>query len=69
MMSTHVTNTNLTETEFYHAELRVWGEEYVESLLERGYTPVLTSSGWRWLVTNSNITELVPKVALSHSSV
>lgn len=46
-----------TETDFVKHETRVWGEEYVDSLLDSGYTTVLTSAGWKWLapITTSNI--------------
>lgn len=39
-----------TETDFIKHETRVWGEEYVDDLLNRGYTTVLTSVGWKWLL-------------------
>lgn len=45
-----VTTINLTETEFLNREISVWGVEYVDSLLERGYEPKLTTRGWTWIL-------------------
>ena len=37
------------ELEFYKDQVRVWGEDYVEDLINRGYAPKLTSNGWYWV--------------------
>lgn len=41
---------NLTETQFINAEIAVWGELEVEDLIERGFTPRLTTNGWTWVM-------------------
>jgi hypothetical protein len=41
----------MTETDFVKSEIAVWGEDYIFSLIERGYSPVLTDNGWFWLLT------------------
>lgn len=45
-----LTTINLTETEFLNEEIRIWGLDYIEALLERGYEPKLTDKGWTWLL-------------------
>lgn len=45
-----LTTINLTETEFLNAEIAVWGLEEVEDLLERGFSPKLTTQGWTWVM-------------------
>lgn len=41
----------MTETEFLRREIATWGEDYVDSLFDRGYTPTLFADGkWRWLL-------------------
>lgn len=42
-----------TKTDFFHREVHVWGEEYVYDLVERGYTPILTTEGWRWMIVTN----------------
>lgn len=44
------TVTNITQDEFIKREARAWGIDQVESLLERGYEPVLTTRGWTWIL-------------------
>ena len=39
---------NLTETEFLNSEIAVWGLQEVEDLIERGFSPRLTTKGWTW---------------------
>lgn len=41
---------NLTETEFLNSEIAVWGLEEVEDLIDRGFSPILTSQGWTWIM-------------------
>lgn len=45
----------MTESEFIKREIATWGEEEIEWLLERGYTPKLlyTDTGdtrWTWIL-------------------
>lgn len=37
------------EYEFVEETTEQYGAEYVENLVEQGYTPTLTERGWRWL--------------------
>ena len=40
----------VTETEFVHREYRIWGEDYIDDLYDRGYVPEFVSGiGWRWV--------------------
>lgn len=39
----------LTENEFLTREITTWGFEHVESMLERGFEPRLTTRGWTWV--------------------
>jgi len=41
----------MTENEFIKRECSIWGEDYIFDLIERGYVPVLTDHGWKWMVT------------------
>jgi hypothetical protein len=44
---------SMTENEFISKFTNVWGEDYVYDLIERGYAPVYTTHGWKWiLLTN-----------------
>jgi hypothetical protein len=45
-----LTTINYTESEFLNAEIAVWGLEEVESLIERGFNPILTTQGWTWVL-------------------
>jgi hypothetical protein len=40
----------MAETEFLQNEVRIWGEDTVLDLIDRGYTPTLTNHGWKWLL-------------------
>lgn len=39
----------MNELEFYKNQVSVWGVDYVEDLVERGYAPKLTEHGWKWI--------------------
>lgn len=41
----------MNELEFYKNQVSIWGVDYVEDLVERGYAPKLTEHGYRWLYT------------------
>ena len=43
----------MNEAEFVNAEIAVWGEDYVYDLIDRGYAPVLTTIGWKWLYVSN----------------
>ena len=49
----------MTREEFINREVRVWGEDYIFDLLDRGYEPILltnpqtTQTRWSWVLTNS----------------
>lgn len=44
---------HLAKAQFVKDQMRIWGEEYVEDLLDRGYEPTLLQHGdttkWVWL--------------------
>jgi hypothetical protein len=44
----------MTENEFINRELDLWGFEEVEVLFGKGFKPVLTDKGWRWLLTQDD---------------
>jgi hypothetical protein len=44
-----MTHFTLTINEFVREQIATWGQDYVDDLLDRGYIPVCTSAGWRWL--------------------
>jgi hypothetical protein len=40
----------MTVDQFIAKEIAVWGEDYIFSLIDSGYTPVLTDDGnYKWL--------------------
>ena len=45
-------NDNHTEANvFILREIRIWGDEYVEDLFDKGFVPVKLSNGkWSWLL-------------------
>jgi len=49
-----------TVDEFVKSEMRVWGTEYVEDLIEQGYTPVQVTDNatgtvkWSWVLSTRN---------------
>lgn len=43
-------DSHLTETEYINKLTALWGEEYVDDLIHRGYLPIRTNEGWRWLL-------------------
>jgi len=52
---------NLTVNEFIRYEVNLWGFDYIEDLLDRGFEPQLVESStgerkWIWLQTRSDLT-------------
>lgn len=47
--------TNLDQ--FVSNEIETWGFDYIESLFDRGYTPILTDRGWRWIAGTADLTD------------
>lgn len=41
---------DITQSEFLASEIKTWGFDYIESLLERGFEPKLTTKGWTWIL-------------------
>lgn len=39
----------MTETEFLNHYSVMWGEDATEDLINRGFAPVLTTDGWKWI--------------------
>lgn len=39
--------------DYIKSQMDVWGEDYVYDLMERGYTPILTNKGWKWIHNSS----------------
>lgn len=39
----------MTIEEFIRSEMIVWGEDYIYDLIDRGYEPILTNKGWKWI--------------------
>lgn len=56
--------TDMELNDFINKEIELWGEDYIVSLLDQGYMPVMSDRGPKWLApeiaTNSldNSTEL-----------
>lgn len=38
----------MTREEFLTHEIYVWGEDYIFNLIDRGYSLINTTGGWRW---------------------
>ena len=52
-------NDTITADEFIKREYRIWGEEYIDDLINGGYTPVLLSNGkWSWLYSTADVVSL-----------
>lgn len=49
------TNSHLTETEFLNRFIRREGFDELERLLDSGFEPKLTTAGWRWIYTKTNV--------------
>jgi len=47
----HKDNMMITLDEFIKRECAIWSEDYIFDLIERGYFPVLTDHGWKWMVS------------------
>lgn len=45
----------ITETDFINSESRKWGEQEIESLLNKGFAPKLTTEGWKWIHVASTV--------------
>lgn len=45
-------NTFNTQGDFITHEIKVWGFEYIENLLNHGYDAILTTAGWKWVLPN-----------------
>lgn len=64
MMHNYANTCDMTLDDFVKHECRVWGEDYVYDLMDRGYTVHLTDRGWRWFApVRANYTDHV-----SHNS-
>lgn len=40
----------ITQDEYLKREIALWGEEYIFDLIDRGFTLILTSDGWKWVL-------------------
>lgn len=40
---------------FIKNEMELWGEDYIESLLNQGYTPILTNRGFKWILNSQRV--------------
>lgn len=47
----------ITLDEFVKRECALWTEEYIFDLIERGYTPILTDHGYKWLYQKPQVTQ------------
>lgn len=46
--------------DFISSQRAVWGDDYVDDLIDRKYFPVLTSAGWKWIyVSDENYANTV----------
>lgn len=43
----------MTYTEFINHEIAIWGEDYVFDLLDKGYSVVNTTHGYKWVLPAS----------------
>jgi hypothetical protein len=53
MMEVYLTynDNHIEANEFILREIRVWGDEYVDDLFDKGFIPVKLSNGkWAWLL-------------------
>ena len=41
---------HMTYQQFMDREIRIWGEDYIFDLFDRGYNVVLTTSGYKWVM-------------------
>lgn len=57
----------MTKDEFIQNEIHVWGDDHIESLLEKGYDVVATSEGWKWIYTPHAVTRTKQLSALSRA--
>lgn len=46
----------VTESEFIEDQYELYGEDYINDLMDRGYVAInIPSVGWRWVPSNSPI--------------
>jgi len=62
----------MTASEFIQREIAIWGEDYVDNLLDRGYLPIeLTVDGklkWWWRLDTDNVSrESVRNIPLTQT--
>jgi hypothetical protein len=44
----------MTREEYISHEVAIWGEDYILDLIDRGYLPVLTTAGYKWMVVSDD---------------
>lgn len=45
----------MTESEFIEECISFYGEAYVDDLFHRGFVPIKTSNGWKWLIDTKSL--------------
>lgn len=40
--------------DFIASQVAIWGDEYVDNLIDNKYFPMLTSAGWRWVYVSDS---------------
>lgn len=40
----------MTECEFIEDQYELYGEDYINELMDKGYVPIKTQRGWRWVL-------------------
>lgn len=43
----------MTRERFIEQETTIWGYEYIFDLIDRGYLPVNTEHGWKWMIVSN----------------
>ena len=44
----------ITMTQFINSQIAINGTDYVDSMFDRNFVPVLTDHGWRWLYVSDD---------------
>ena len=58
----------MNEHQFIEREIDLWGEDAVFDLIDKGFRPVLTNKGWRWIHDVSPLTQVSESDMLSQVS-
>ena len=57
--------THMELDTFINREIDLWGEDYIVSLLDQGYTPVMSDRGPKWFLPIQETSENESKLSLA----